>query len=120
MKNLTLFLLVFFALTLAGCRSKEENPQTSPVHAPAISISISRKNCPSVEIAKGSWIEWTNTDSVRLSVQIEHDAANNTTSVTTATELDPGKQFSFQMTEAGTFRYYCTTDRAVYATIIVK
>ncbi|MEI6737971.1 MAG: YCF48-related protein [Pseudomonadota bacterium] len=47
-----LFLLVFVALILAGSCSKEENPQTIPVHAPAMSISISRKNCPSMEAAR--------------------------------------------------------------------
>ena len=47
-----LFLLVFVALILAGSCSKEENPQTIPVHAPTMSISISRKNCPSMEAAR--------------------------------------------------------------------
>jgi plastocyanin len=115
MKIKTIFLLIMISLTFAGCRSKEKTQQNIPDHAPAMSVNISRENCPSMEASVGMWLEWMNVDTVALFVQLRKDDK-----VIGESELNPKDQFSFHMESPGMFQFYCSRDKDTYATITVK
>lgn len=120
-------ILLFITLGLYACQSRAAETQivTQPaeqpgliIDSPTISISFSRESCTSMEVQAGTEIAWTNEDTVTLPVQLKQlDNAGNETDIS-GSEIGPGDQFSTQLQDAGTYRFYCSED--VYGTIVVN
>ena len=120
-------ILLFTAFGLCACQPPPAETQTATqaaeqpgliIDSPTINIGVSRESCTSMEVQAGTEIAWTNEDTVTLPVQVKQlDEAGNETDIS-ASEIGPGDQFSTQLQETGTYRFYCSED--VYGTIIVK
>jgi plastocyanin len=95
-------------------------PQVVPMTAPAISVSISREDCASMEVQVGTQVVWTNADTVTLPVRLEKVDDNGNSTLVIGSEIGPGDYFSTQLPNAGTYRFYCTEEKDKYGTINVK
>jgi len=65
-----------------------------------------------VDIAVGTTVTWTNTDSVA------HTSTSNASGWNSGT-IAPGRQFSFTYQTAGTFPYHCAIHPGMVGTVVV-
>ena len=118
MKQFTsLISIIFF---LSACQPATTPAQEISMTAPAISVSISREDCTSVEIQAGTQVVWTNNDTVGLDIQLEKLDKNGNSSQISQSELGVGDSFSMQFFDSGTYRFYCTDEKSSFGTIIVQ
>jgi len=114
--GLWLFLLV---IVLTACAS--QTPVPSQVNAPAISVDVTKDNCPSIEAQSSMQISWTNNDTVDLVLWIEHKDENGEITEAGGTDLlQPGTMFSISNLSPGEYTYYCSKDRTVFGTITIS
>jgi len=113
-KYLSRFMIIL-VFTLSACGSKTfETPVVTP---PAISVTITDQDCPSVEVQPGMQVAWTNGSEAPRVVQA--DALPDGSRKFDAGELQPGDSFIFTFMEAGSYAYQCSSDRAMKGTFTV-
>jgi plastocyanin len=113
--GLWLFLLAFILTACTG-----QTPSTPQVNAPAISVEITKDNCPSIEAQADIQILWTNTDTVDLVLLIEHKDENGTITETGGTDLfQPGTTFSISSLSPGEYTYFCSQDHSAFGMITI-
>ena len=66
-----------------------------------------------LEIAAGTTVTWTNTDSV------SHTSTSNASGWDSGI-IGPGRQFSFTYQTAGTFPYHCAIHPGMVGTVVVR
>ena len=81
-------------------------------------MTITNKDCPSVEVQPGMQVACTNGDEAARVVQA--DALSDGSRKFDSGELQPGDSFMFTCTEFGSYTYQCSTDGTVKGTITVK
>lgn len=99
------------------------SPSPSPPSSgPSSAVSIPRGaeflgtrafNPDDLDIAVGTTVTWTNTDST------SHTSTSEARSWDSGTIL-PGRQFSFTFQNAGTFPYRCTIHPGMVGTVVVR
>lgn len=119
MKKYFVYFLPLSALILSACGSKGDEIPEVLLTSPAISVDVTRENCPSMELEAGMWVAWTNVDTVPLPIKIEYPYEKEKGAGTGLSVIDPGTTFSTNFPDAGIFRVYCT-DTDIYSTITVK
>ena len=112
-----LLLALIFGISACGVKGSPQQGITPP----AISVTVTRENCPSLETQVGMTVSWTKGDMVKLPIEIvQVDDAGNMTGVGKS-EIGPGDVFSTKFYNAGPYRLYCSEDnKDVYGTITVK
>jgi hypothetical protein len=114
-----LFIILSVAMTLVACDSTQpaDIPALTP---PAISVEITRDDCPSLEVQAGTQIAWTNRDNRDRTLWLERTDENGALSDSGGIDLlQPGSTFSTTFMEPGQYTYYCSKDRAAFGTITV-
>jgi len=120
MKQYFKYLIMISLLILTACGGRKDATPDYLLTPPAISVTITRDNCPSIEAQAGTYAQWTNGDTIRLPLQIEqYDEAGTVTDIGRS-EIGPGDQFSLYFYEAGEYRFFCSENRDIYGTITVK
>jgi plastocyanin len=110
---------VFFAISMAAC-SGTQNSSELLVTPPAISVQITKDDCPSVEVQAGMQIAWTNQDNADRVLMIERTDEQGAIVDSGGTDLlQPGTTFSITLTEPGQYTYYCSKDRTAFGNITV-
>jgi predicted lipoprotein with Yx(FWY)xxD motif/plastocyanin len=96
------------------------SPEASPAAtaapaaaATAVTIANFAFDAPSITIAVGASVTWTNNDSVAHTVTADDGSFDSG-------NLDSGKTFSFTFTKAGTYTYHCAIHPNMTGTIVVK
>jgi plastocyanin len=118
MKVLLVFFLLVFTITACGGVSTPAEP---PVTPPAISVQITKDDCPSIEVQAGMQIAWTNQDKVDRILMIERKDEQGVIIDSGGTDLlQPGTTFSINLTAPGQYTYYCSKDRRAFGTITVS
>jgi hypothetical protein len=114
-----LFLMLIFGISACGQKS---TPQQQDIFLtpPAMSVTITRENCPSMEVQLGMTVVWMNGDTVHLPLQIDQYDESGKVTDTGKSEIGPGDVFATKFYYAGIYRYYCSENKDVYATITVK
>jgi plastocyanin len=122
------FALATFALTaavlVAGCSSSSTpaapTPPSSAGPSTAVSIppgastlTLTAYNPNPVNVAVGTTVRWTNTDSVAHTSTSDGGAWNSGT-------LAGGSHFDFTFQTAGSFPYRCTIHPGMVGTIVVR
>jgi plastocyanin len=123
-----------FALALAlslgalACGSDSSSPSNpSPVPAPTPGGTSSTVSIPmgaevlgnraftpdDLEVAVGTTVMWTNTDSV------SHTSTSNGSGWDSGI-IQPGRQFSFTYQTAGTFSYHCAIHPGMVGTVTIR
>lgn len=120
MKKYSVYLLLLVALILSACGSKGDEVPEVLLTPPAISVNVTRENCPSMELEAGMWVAWTNVDTVSLPIKIEFSDENGKGAGTGLSVIEPGTTFSTNFPESGIFNVYCTDNTDTHATITVK
>jgi len=111
---------MLLVLLLPACGGKKAISPAYLLTPPAISVTITRENCPSIQAQVGTEAEWINGDTVSLPIQFEQrDAAGVVTDIGSS-EIGPGDRFSILFHDTGEYRFYCSADKDVYGTITVK
>ncbi len=115
-----LLLVIVFGFSACG---QPSTPQQQDIFLtpPAISVTITRENCPSMEIQLDMTVAWTNGDTVLLPIRIDqYDESGKVTDIGRS-EVGPGDVFETKFYYTGTYRFYCSEEnKDVYGTIIVK
>jgi len=94
--------------------TREASPQASPgTEACTIDIRDFAYHPAQTEIAVGTTVTWTNSDTVP-------HTATATDRTFDSGILDPGKSYSFTFEKAGTFDYACLVHPQMKGTIIVR
>ena len=115
-----LFLVIIFALSACGQQNIPQQPDIF-LTPPAISVTITRENCPSMELQLDMIAAWTNGDTVPLSIRIDQFDENGKVTDIGRSEIGPGDVFETKFYYTGTYRYYCSEEnKDVYGTITVK
>ena len=112
-----LLLALIFGISACGVKG---SPQQN-ITPPAISVTVNRENCPSMETQVGMTVAWTNGDTVRLPLQIDlYDESGKVTDIGKS-EISPGDTFSVNFYRPGVYHFYCSEEnKDVYGTITVK
>lgn len=116
--NKKLILCLILAFIMAGCGAK--NTSSVAVTPPAMSVTITQENCPSMEAQVGVQLAWTNGDTVSLPIQLDKIDENGNITATSKSEIGPGDQFSIQMSVPGTYIFYCSDNKDIRGFITVK
>ena len=94
--------------------TREASPQASPgAEACTIDIRDFAYHPAQTEIAVGTTVTWTNSDTVP-------HTATATDRTFDSGILDPGKSYSFTFEKAGTFDYACLVHPQMKGTIVVR
>jgi plastocyanin len=112
-------MIIPFVLMLSACGGIKETPPAYVLTPPAIRVTITRENCPSIEAQVGTSAEWINGDMVSLPLRIERHDESGITDIGQS-EIGPGDQFSMYFYEAGEYRFFCSENQDVFGTITVK
>ncbi len=120
MKKYFACLLPLIALVISACGAKGDEVPDILLTPPAITVNVSRENCPSIEAEVGMWVAWNNIDTVSLPMKIEKLDKDGNVTGTGRSDVQPESTFAMDFTEAGNYRVYCTENADTYATITVK
>jgi plastocyanin len=119
MRAKILLVLLFLISTLTAC-GRASTPAEPIVTPPAISVQITKDDCPSIELHVGMQIAWTNLDDVDRILMIERKDDQGALIDSGGTDLlQPGASFSTTLTVPGQYTYYCSKDRTAFGTITV-
>jgi plastocyanin len=118
--------ILFFAIACGGSDSSTSpSPMPSPTPpsgGPSSSVTIpvgaqtlaNRAYTPDeVDVAVGTTVTWTNTDSIAHTSTSDGNGWNSGI-------VAPGGQFSFAFQTAGTFPYHCTIHPGMVGTVVVR
>ena len=125
-------LIALLSLGAVACGSDYSSPSTpsstpSPTPAPTTGGTSSAVSIPAgaevlgnrafmpdnLEVAAGSTVTWTNTDSVSHTSTSDGSGWNSGI-------IAPGQQFSFTPQAAGTFSYHCAIHPGMVGTVTVR
>ena len=113
-------LVVLFTLALSACGSGITQAEPQNLTLPAITVQVTKDNCPSIEVQAGMQVAWINVDSVDHILMIEHkDEQGVVTDSFGTTLLQPETTFSTSLKEPGQYTYYCSEDKKQWGTINV-
>ncbi len=114
-------LLLALIFGISACGAKNDPQQDVVLTPPAIGVTITRENCPSLETQVGMTVSWTNGDTVHLPLQIDqYDESGKVTDIGKS-EIGPGDTFSVNFYHPGVYRFYCSEEnKDVYGTITVE
>ena len=109
------FAIVAALVTVAAIvgTTAQASQGNKPPQQVAVGIDNFQFGAPSIEVAAGATVTWTNRDDV------PHTVAS-TTKVFKSAPLDTGEAFSYTFKEAGTFEYYCTLHPRMVGKVVVK
>jgi plastocyanin len=100
--------------------SKGEGAEGSPAsggetasNAAAVGIKNFAYDPPTIEVAAGTTVTWTNSDSV------PHTVTQNGGGFQSG-KMDPGASFSFTFDTPGTYEYHCEYHPNMHGTVVVK
>jgi plastocyanin len=129
MSSLRLTVVSAILMFAAACGSDYSSPPASPSPTPSptpggpsSSVAIpagaeslgNRAYMPDeLDVAVGTTVTWTNTDSV------SHTSTSNAAGWNSGI-VQPGGQFSFAFQTAGTFSYHCTIHPGMVGTVVVR
>ena len=119
-------MLLIFTIACGSDSSSPSSPSPDPSPSPAPSGPASSVSIPMgastltntafspdlADVAVGTTVTWTNTDSVA------HTSTSNATVWNSGT-VAPGGRFSFTFQTAGTFAYHCAIHPGMVGTVIV-
>jgi len=89
-----------------------EKAQGSGIEGSAVEIKNFNFNPTKVNIEINQTVVWRNQDNVT------HDVVED--SGLFDSDLEPGEEFSYQFTEAGTYKYHCDIHPSMKGTIVVE
>ncbi len=89
------------------------SPSPSATKAAAVTALDNKFDPPTITVAPGTTVRWTNKGEHKHSV-------TSTTGAFDSGELAPGQGYSTTFTKAGTFEYYCKLHKEMKGTVIVK
>jgi len=113
-------LAVLLMLTLSACGSGAAQVEPQNLTPPAITVQVTKDNCPSIEVQAGMQVAWINLDTVDHILMIEHkDEQGTVTDSFGTTLLQPDTTFSTSLDEPGQYTYYCSEDKKQWGTINV-
>lgn len=115
-KHFPHFMVIILVFTLGACGSQtSETPVVTP---PAISVTITNENCPSLEVQPGMQVAWTNAgDEVHI---VQSELLIDGSRKFDSGELQPGDNFVFTFTEPGSYAYQCSADGTMKGTVTVN
>lgn len=120
MKKHIVCLFLIFILLFPACGSKNEAQYNPFVTPPAMSVVVTRDNCPSMEVQLGMQVWWINGETDSLPILLEQLDDEGNVIATGKSEINLENSFSMQFDNPGIYRLYCSESRDVYATITVK
>src|SRR5262249_37713045 len=97
----------------AAPAASPESGSTSGSTTTAGEIKDFAYNPPSIEVAAGTTVTWTNDD------QAPHTATQNGSGFQ-SNKIDPGASFSFTFDKPGTYEYHCEYHPNMHGTVVVK
>jgi plastocyanin len=97
----------------AGAEASPAAATTSGSTTAAVEIKNFAFDPPSIEVAAGTTVTWTNDD------QAPHTATQNGTGFQ-SNKIDPGASFSFTFDTPGTYEYHCEYHPNMHGTVVVK
>jgi len=114
--------LAAFAAACSGNSSSPAQPSSTPPAGPSTAVSIPQGastltltayNPNPVNVAVGTTVRWTNTDSVAHTSTSDNNTWNSGT-------LGAGAHFDFTFQNAGNFPYHCAIHPGMVGTIVVR
>ena len=108
-------LLIAFMLVPAlviACNGHTASAASAPV-ATVIKIDNFSFSPPSITVAAGTTVEWTNKDDIPHNVVSSDQAFKSKV-------LDTDQKFAYTFTKAGTYEYFCSLHPRMKATVIVQ
>jgi len=76
MKKYLVYFLTLIILSLSACGTRTAEQPEVLLNPPAMSVDVTRENCPSMEAEVGMWIAWKNVDTVSLPIIVDQLDAN--------------------------------------------
>jgi plastocyanin len=111
--------LLVFGISLFACSRPTSFPVALPSDlAVSVAVSVTRDNCPSLEMRPGTQVTWTNQDTQAHVVWSEGLAGQEI--FFDSGELQPGDSFTFIFAEPGQFIYWCSPDKVLAGMITVQ
>ena len=125
MKKLLGFFLLILPIFFTSCKSAEtpqELLQKNEIFltAPAMAVTVTREDCPAIEVAPGTQVMWTNADAVTLAIKLEQLDDSGAVLDTENYEVVPGGILTKVFDTQATYRYTCSENMNWYSTIVVK
>ena len=95
--------------------SPAQGGASTPIAIPAGASALGNRafTPDELDVAVGTTVTWTNTDSV------PHTSTSDASGWNSGT-LQPGAQFSFAFQTAGTFSYHCTIHPGMIGSVVVR
>jgi len=109
---------ILLTVALSACSSEEAAPAAAST-APSISLVVTRTNCPSLEVQRGTQVLWTNGDTVNLAIAIEELEDHGKGKGKGGSEIQPGDIFGATFTELGRYKIQCSDESAVSGILTV-
>ena len=121
MKKYSKFLMMILMLMLSACgQTNKDMPPEMFLTPPAMSVTVTRVNCPSMEVQVGMQVLWVNGDTVTIPITLEELDNQGNVITTGKSEINSDNRFSMRFEHAGIYHLYCSENRDVYAIITVK
>lgn len=117
-RSMLCVLIVLLTIGISGCGSNNRGTVSPQVEAPALQVLITETSCPTVEVAIGEQVVWSNMGAEAHVVQSEPAADGSR--LFSSGELQVGDTFTFTFTKAGEYVYQCTPDGRAKGSVIVK
>ena len=112
-------LIIVIALVFIGVKyykksygTNSSSSSSTPVATNQVSIANFSFNPATITVAPGATVTWTNNDSTTHTVTSNDNLFNQS--------IDPGKNFSFTFSSAGTFSYHCSIHSSMTGQVIVQ
>ena len=120
MKKYSKYLMILILMLSACGQTNNDVPQEMFLTPPAMSVTLTSENCPSMEVQVGMQVMWVNGDTVTIPITLEELDDQGNVITTGKSEISAENQFSVRFEHAGTYHLYCSENRDVHATITVK
>jgi plastocyanin len=108
---------MLLAVLAVGCASQPTASPAPSVTSAQISIKGFAFNPNQPSVTKGATITWTNDDSTTHTVT---SGVPGTPSGKFNQSVDAGKTFSFTLTDAGTYEFFCNIHTSMRGTVTVN
>ena len=120
MNKYSKYLMILVVMLSACGQTNNDVPPEMFLTPPAMSVTVTRKNCPSMEVQVGMQVMWVSGDTATIPITLEELDDHGNVITTGKSEINAENQFSVRFEHAGTYHMYCSENRDVYATITVK